>query len=419
MPYLESRTIADTYPNYIKAMEELDFAEIRRGLTRTQDNKAVPVTAMLYQLLRHSYLYEYVFGAIRLYHLFSGKSSREFRERSSSTSSLPPTTYWDCWRRSRADVRHARRRGGKRFLSCSATRNTCRGLLPQWDDYFGDVDELHRALGQLAKMSTGSLERLFAEHLDLGRYRLDAWITGLVYQRLIAARLTSDDRRMARSIPSTPKRGRAAALRPEPSSGRAYARGLYLGAYGWVEDIQRRSAGVPPDDCPRTEAEERRHGEPRPERLRLHSRPIAQPCQHRRDPAQGERDRAGQTAFNIDLSSRRVRDALWMIDGVRNGQTPAALLGYRFERALRKADRALQKNLPYLRERFPMPRPTPVTAGRIRRTNRSCADVVNGLDIVQAIARRRLSSSWLRPELRCTRNGIAAALDDTWTRAEI
>ena len=38
--------------------------------------------------------------------------------------------------------------------------------------------------------------------------------------------------------------------------------------------------------------------------------------------------------FAIDLSSRRVREASWLLDGVRQGQPLAALLGYRFERRL-------------------------------------------------------------------------------------
>ena len=38
--------------------------------------------------------------------------------------------------------------------------------------------------------------------------------------------------------------------------------------------------------------------------------------------------------FAIDLSSRRVREAQRLLDGVRQGQPLGALLGYRFERSL-------------------------------------------------------------------------------------
>jgi hypothetical protein len=43
----------------------------------------------------------------------------------------------------------------------------------------------------------------------------------------------------------------------------------------------------------------------------------------------------GRDAFSVDLSSRRVRTALALLDGVREGQPLAALLGYRVERRLR------------------------------------------------------------------------------------
>src|SRR5262249_44017570 len=42
----------------------------------------------------------------------------------------------------------------------------------------------------------------------------------------------------------------------------------------------------------------------------------------------------GDSPFAVDLSSDRVHRAKWLLDGVRQGQPLAALLGYRFERAL-------------------------------------------------------------------------------------
>ncbi len=60
------------------------------------------------------------------------------------------------------------------------------------------------------------LERLFAEHVDLSSYRLDAWQTGLALRRLDLMR-----RREGR------------------------ARGLYLGAYGYVEGFVPAPAPTP------------------------------------------------------------------------------------------------------------------------------------------------------------------------------
>jgi hypothetical protein len=46
---------------------------------------------------------------------------------------------------------------------------------------------------------------------------------------------------------------------------------------------------------------------------------------------------AGTGAAAVDLSSVRVQRAKWLLDGVRQGQSVAALLGYRFERRLQEA----------------------------------------------------------------------------------
>ena len=59
-------------------------------------------------------------------------------------------------------------------------------------------------------------------------------------------------------------------------------------------------------------------------------------------------------AFNINLTSERTKRALGLLEGVANGQTPAALLGYRFERGLR--DARLGKYILLYRKRYPLRR---------------------------------------------------------------
>ena len=56
--------------------------------------------------------------------------------------------------------------------------------------------------------------------------------------------------------------------------------------------------------------------------------------------------------FAIDLSSRRVREASWLLDGVRQGQPLGALLGYRFERRLH--DLRMDRFIAPLRELAPL-----------------------------------------------------------------
>jgi hypothetical protein len=167
----------------------------------------------------------------------------------------------------------------------------------------------------LAKASTASLERVFAEHIDCCTYRFDAWLLGLVALQLENMRYIHDG-----EVAST-------------------LSGAYIGAYGWVENLRPaptlRLAELPADLA----------------KVYAGGAPIM------RDPANGGYIHAPSMAhartaavlrsgylanatqadpgiMNVNVSSDRVRLALSMLEGIRNGQTLGALLGYGFERAL-------------------------------------------------------------------------------------
>jgi hypothetical protein len=164
------------------------------------------------------------------------------------------------------------------------------------------LGEFREALAHLATLDVATLERLLTGTLDAASHRLDAWVTSLASQRLAAMR----------------------AQRPQ---------GLRVGAYGWVEHL---TLAPPPTPLP-TPA-----GETGPvvalpgDAGFMHAPSIAHAqtaallrnahLTHARD------DKPG--LFAVDLSSSRVRVALQLLDGVRQGQALGALLGYRFERAL-------------------------------------------------------------------------------------
>ncbi|MFD9428200.1 MULTISPECIES: hypothetical protein [unclassified Streptomyces] len=135
----------------------------------------------------------------------------------------------------------------------------------------------------------GPLERLLGESLDLVSHRLDAWIGSLATARLTALR----ERRPT---------------------------GVQLGAYGWVENLSARTAPfsqgwvLAPSLPQATTAAILRSGA----------------LSHPTDPG----------AFAVDLSSRRMRVAMTVLDGVAQGQPFGALLGYRLERRLHEAGEA-------------------------------------------------------------------------------
>ncbi|MEU2613907.1 hypothetical protein ABZ570_20320 [Micromonospora sp. NPDC007271] len=164
------------------------------------------------------------------------------------------------------------------------------------------LTKLRDALG--AGLPTADLERHLAGTLGLASHRLDAWITSLATRRL--AQLTA-----------------------------AGAPGVHVGGYGWLVDLAPapKPAMVDrPPDIPESVA---------PPKLPLAAADAGHV--HAPSPAQAvtaavlrsaSRSHGGDPGLAVELSSRRVRLAEQLLDGVRAGQSLGALLGYRFERGL-------------------------------------------------------------------------------------
>jgi hypothetical protein len=192
------------------------------------------------------------------------------------------------------------------------------------EDEAAFLKKMTESMTFLASKSTAQLERCFTEHLDTCTYRLDAWETSLFHQRL-------NKMRHAPNADGQPKR----------------REGIYLGAYGWLEDIrpdQKRL--VTPDELP--------------EKLRplnnesvyeyadnggfIHAPSINQATAAAvlRSGYLTHASAEYPETMTVNLSSERVRRALSVLQGIRNGQSLEALLGYQFERGLH--DRGSQNN---------------------------------------------------------------------------
>jgi hypothetical protein len=159
-----------------------------------------------------------------------------------------------------------------------------------WLNSRGRFNELRDALSELHNTSLDERRILFAEALDLASHRLDAWITAVVDRRLKTMR----------------------AARPS---------GLTIGAYGWVEEIEPARDRTPDGGF-------------------VHAPNIAHAATAavlRSGYLSHNADLSGEGAFAIDLTSARVRTALHLVDGIRQGQPLGALLGYRIERGLHEA----------------------------------------------------------------------------------
>ena len=142
------------------------------------------------------------------------------------------------------------------------------------------------AYAQLQGLPAADLDAAAREVFDLASYRLDAWITSLASFRLQNLRANNPDG------------------------------GIVLGSYGWLENVQPQpqqsaSAGFihAPSLNQSTTAAILRAG------YLAHSGGATRP-------------------FEVDLSSGKVRLAMHLLDGIRQGQPLGALLGYRLERTM-------------------------------------------------------------------------------------
>lgn len=168
-----------------------------------------------------------------------------------------------------------------------------------------------RSLERLATRSPAELERLLTETIDVCSHRLDAWISSVATRRLSILRERHDE-------------------------------GVHIGAYAWVENLSFRAGHRRVNEVIEGE-EDGPIFDPIADQGYIHAPSMA----HAATAAllrTGYATHAGEDRepFAIDLSSARVRLALELLGGVREGQPIGALLGYRFERALHEAHPELE-----------------------------------------------------------------------------
>jgi hypothetical protein len=180
------------------------------------------------------------------------------------------------------------------------------------------LDEMIKSIERLRDASTARLERALAEHLDCCSYRLDAWEQGIIQYGLAQMR-----------------------YRPQENTVAA-RRGIFLGAYGWLEDVTPKKQPLTPAQLD-------------PELTKIFAPPgspplmsdgtnegyIHAPSLSHAVTAAVLRNGYITNATNaegkilaVNLSSERVRVALSVLEGIRQGQTLSALLGYQLERGM-------------------------------------------------------------------------------------
>ena len=195
-------------------------------------------------------------------------------------------------------------------------------------------------LRRLRDAPTARLERVLAEHLDLASYRLDAWRWGLLHYQLAVLR---EGQRVESGV----------------------RLGLYVGAYGWLENVRREQRTLTPVQLPpELDADFNPPGSPPALRDSANQGFVHAPSLNHAVAAAVLRNGYvsnlpsvdSRDALAVDLSSARVRTALSVLDGMRSGQSLGALLGYRLERGLhdRHAMAEVDRFIYALRGEFPL-----------------------------------------------------------------
>jgi hypothetical protein len=180
----------------------------------------------------------------------------------------------------------------------------------------GELAAQINAVELLETAKTARLERLFAEHIDTCSYRFDAWLQGLVQFQL--------------------QRMRSA----QGSDNNQATGGAYLGAYAWLEDLRPSSSVLVPAQIAEDIAAQFPGTSPLMSDaanggyVHAPSLPHSNTAAVLRSGYLANANSANQSTLAINLSSDRVRLALSLLEGIRNGQSLGALLGYRFERGL-------------------------------------------------------------------------------------
>ncbi|MBW3466678.1 hypothetical protein [Arthrospiribacter ruber] len=229
-----------------------------------------------------------------------------------------------------------------------------------------------QALEILEKLPIPKLERMLANHLDLCSHRVDAWMEGLSAWRL----------REMRNSNGT---------------------GTYVGAYGILENLRpqhqtHKSENVPDglrpaEGYPVYKVDDNQGFIHAPSMQHATTAAVLRAGFN----AMKEREGNDKNILSINLSSSRVRKALFLLQGVSQGQSPGALLGFQFERALHekykfhdnqgKPQDHLEMDvfIYRLRRKFPTYGDAPVDAATDTSSNESIRanNVVDGLALLK------------------------------------
>ena len=314
--------------NYIQWLKQASVTDIQ-----AENYPGPKPTSLLYKILRQSLILDYADLASQAEISASRLVLEQLREPeliavAPSPVTAPPVTTWEVL--ARPSIPNPALSWAEFLVS----------LDPPPASPFARLAEVRASLDHLAALSTAELDRLLTETLDACSHRLDVWVTAIA-NALLQRQRTEEQ-----------------------------VTGLHLGGFGWVEEV-RPAAAVEPIagvELQTVQALDQR----RARRLQVKSdlpiptQPVGDNGGYILAPSLAQASVAAvlrngymthkgtseEGLLSIDLSSERVRKALTLLEGVQEGQSLNALLGYLFEEGLHGLQ--LDKYAQPFRDRFPV-----------------------------------------------------------------
>jgi len=325
---LKIRAYTSDGKNYIQWL-----AESTSDTIRTEDfgGNASP-NALLYLMLRHSYMLAQSEASKQLHlnaGLISTKSAFHDKDFIHVQNNTQPESKWNYLYKTEK-------------LITGDTTTLIADYIQRPDVLTGNpaatiYNDLIHGLKILQDKSTAKLERAFTEHIDCCNYRLDAWMSGLINYQVLSQKSLSKEK------------------------------GLYMGAYGWLEDVRPKNR-VLTNVSLEGELNTIFNNQPTALPIKqdstnagyIHAPSLNQAATAAilKNAHLVNQDQGSPSPFAINITSERVRVAEGILEGIRNGQTLSALLGYQFERGLHDkyslGKGEVDKFIYPLRKKFPL-----------------------------------------------------------------
>ena len=318
-----------TKVNYIQWLRQASVADLQN-----QNYPGTRPTSLLYMILRQSLVSAYANLAAQGEVSAGRLVASQFREveligfPQQTPPANPPVGTWELL--ARPSVPNPALTWAEYFV----------GLInPPPNSPYGQLVALRTSLGRLAALPTAELDRLLTEWLDTCSHRLDVWASTVANAILNRTRGSNN-------------------------------MGLHLGAFGWLEEVRPSPQRTKVEGAELAAVQKldslRVQRAPNGPALPVPIQPLVDNGGYIYSPSfeqaavaavlrngyMTHKGTSEEPLLNIDLSSERVRYALYLLHGVQQGQSLNALLGYLFEAGL--DDLNLQQYIQPFRDEFPV-----------------------------------------------------------------